>query len=290
MLLAEQEGAEILSIDSMKIYKRLTIGTAKPSAEARARVVHHLIDEAEPSAVFSVAEFSKRSMEIMVDAASRGAALIGEGGTPLYLKALTEGLFDGPGRDVAVRSKLEQEAVSGLAAMYLRLRERDPKAAARIDPNDERRIVRALEVHAISGKPISDFQSQWGTQRTDLNVTLACLDLPRADLYARIDRRIDAMLAAGWLDECRQLRKLDPPLSKEASQALGYRTLFKHLDGHMSLKDARDRICFDTHHFARRQIGWFKRMPSVRYIEIAEADDVATIARRVRETWAREEH
>lgn len=286
LFLAEQEGAEILSIDSMKLYRHLSIGTAKPDAATRARVVHHLIDEREPSASFSVAEFSKRAMEIIADTDQRGVPLIGEGGTPLYLKALTEGLFDGPGRDVEVRTKLEAEADGGgLDAMYARLKEIDPKAAAKILPTDPRRIVRALEVFAISGKPISDFQSQWGTLRTDIVVKVACLTLPRADLYARIDRRIDAMLAAGWVDECRALQKLDPPLSPEAMQALGYRTLFEHLAGRMTLKDARDRICWDTHHFARRQLNWFKRMPSIRHIAIAEGDDIATMARKVRDVW-----
>jgi tRNA dimethylallyltransferase len=286
LYLAEREHAEILSIDSMKIYRRLSIGTAKPDVATRDRVVHHLVDVEEPSESFSVAEFARRAMDIIGSAAERGVPLIGEGGTPLYLKALTEGLFEGPGRDVEVRSKLELEAESGgIGPLYIRLQERDPKAAAKILPSDLRRIVRALEVLALTGKPISEFQSQWGTERADLKVKLACLNLPRADLYARIDRRVDAMLAAGWLEECRELQKLDPPLSREASQALGYRTLFDHLEGRMSLKDARDRICFDTHHFARRQIGWFKRMPSVRFIDIAEDEDVATIARRVEDAW-----
>ena len=286
LFLAEQEGAEILSIDSMKMYRRLNIGTAKPDAATRARVVHHLIDTVEPSESFSVAQFEPRARELIGDTARRGVPLIGEGGTPLYMKALTEGLFDGPGRDPVLRAQLEQESETvGLPELYARLKAIDPAAAAKIWPTDLRRIVRGLEVHALSGKPISAFQSQWGALRSDLTVKIACLDLPRADLYARIDRRIDAMLAAGWVDECRELLKLNPPISREASQALGYRTLFAHLAGRMTLKDARDRICFDTHHFARRQIGWFKRMPSIQHIAIAEGDDIATMARKVRDVW-----
>ena len=286
LFLAEKERAEILSIDSMKVYRRLDLGTAKPDEQTRARVVHHLIDIVEPSQTFSVAEFEREAMRIVADKTEHGIALVGEGGTPLYLKALTEGLFAGPGRDDAIRAKLEHEAETmGLPALYARLQSVDKKACEKILPGDLRRVVRALEVYELTGNPISDLQSQWGGMRSDIDVRLACLNLPRAELYRRIDARVDAMLAAGWVDECRALLALDPPLSKEASQALGYRTLFEHLNGGMPLKDARDRICFDTHHFARRQLNWFRHMPSIRFVEVAEGDDLATIARNVENAW-----
>ena len=286
LFLAEKERAEILSIDSMKVYRRLDLGTAKPDAETRARVVHHLIDIVEPSQTFSVAEFERDAMRLVADNKARGVGLIGEGGTPLYLKALTEGLFSGPGRDDGIRAKLEQEAeTAGLPALYARLQSIDKKAVEKILPGDLRRVVRALEVYELTGKPISELQSQWGGLRNDIDVRLACLNLPRAELYRRIDARVDAMLAAGWIDECRALLNLAPPLSKEASQALGYRTLFEHLSGRITLKDARDRICFDTHHFARRQLNWFRHMPSIRFVEVAAGDDPATIAQNVERAW-----
>jgi tRNA dimethylallyltransferase len=147
-----------------------------------------------------------------------------------------------------------------------------------------RRIVRALEVHALTGKPISELQTQWGQEgpKHNLDVRLACLNLPRQELYRRIDERVDRMLANGWLEECRALLELKPPLSREASQALGYRTLFGHIQGAMTFKEARDRICFDTHHFARRQLNWFRHIPSVRFVEVAGDENVATIAANVK--------
>jgi tRNA dimethylallyltransferase len=150
---------------------------------------------------------------------------------------------------------------------------------------DVRRIVRALEVHALSGKPISEWQSQWGVARTDIDVRLACLRMPREIIYARVDRRIDWMLANGWIDECRHLLKLPRPLSSEALQALGYRTIFAHLRGEMDFQSMRDRICWDTHHFARRQLNWFRRMPKLTYIDITEVEPVEKIAERVAEAW-----
>jgi tRNA dimethylallyltransferase len=286
--LARRERAELLSIDSMKIYRRLDIGTAKPDLATRKEVVHHLIDMVEPHDRFSVADFIRQAEAIRSDCQRRGVPLIAEGGTPLYLKSLSEGMFEGPGRDETLRTRLEAEAnVVGVEALHERLSSIDPKAAAKILRSDLRRIVRALEVFELTGKPISEFQTQWGREEHTSNVTLACLALPRKILYARIDARIDAMLRAGWLDECSALLKLPVPLSKEASQALGYRTLFKHLKGELSLAEARERICFDTHHFARRQEGWFKKLKGIRFIEVAEGEPIERIAQRVIESWNR---
>lgn len=284
--LAKKLGAEILSIDSMKLYRGLDIGTAKPPPDARAAVRHHLIGIKEPWESCSVAEFLQLAERTIADCAASGTPLIGEGGTALYLKALSEGLFAGPGRNEELRTALELEAEeNGVPFLHERLAAIDPLAAKRILPSDLRRIIRALEVHALTGVPISQWQSQWGVPRTDLDVRFACLRLPREILYARIDRRADAMLEAGWLDECRRLLALPKPLSREALQALGYRTLFAHLRGEMEFAAARERICFDTHHFARRQIGWFRRLPKLAFIDIAGDEPAETIAQRVLEAW-----
>ncbi|HEY3323875.1 MAG TPA: tRNA (adenosine(37)-N6)-dimethylallyltransferase MiaA [Planctomycetota bacterium] len=288
LLLAEKFGAEILSIDSMKIYRGLNIGTGKPPPETLARVKHHLIDIREPWESFSVAEFLKSAEGLIADCAGRGVPLIGEGGTALCLKALTEGLFDGPGRDTEVRAALEAEAAQiSTPKLHERLAALDPQAARKILPSDLRRIVRALEVHTLTGTPISEWQSQWGVARTDLDVRLACLRLPRESLYPRIDRRIDAMLAEGWIEECRRLLALPQAFSREALQALGYRTFFAHLRGEMDLAAARERVCFDTHHFARRQINWFKRLPKLTFVDITEKDSPDQIAARVEAAWHR---
>ncbi len=283
LLLAEKLGAEILSIDSMKLYRGLDIGTGKPSPAERARVPHHWIDVKDPWESASVAEFMSCADTLIAS----GRALIGEGGTALYLKSLCEGLFDGPGRDSDVRAKLERQVLElGSSAMHERLKAIDPKAGAKILPTDGRRIVRALEVFEISGTPLGEMQRQWGVPRTDLDVRIACLNLPRGTLYDRIDARIRAMVAAGWLDECRALLKLEKPLSREASQALGYKTFFEHLRGEMTLDAAIERVCFDTHHFARRQIHWYKRLPNVTFVEIDGTESAEDIAARVEKVWA----
>jgi tRNA dimethylallyltransferase len=208
--------------------------------------------------------------------------LLAEGGTALYIKALREGLFEGPGRDDALRARLEAQAdAEGLAPLYARLQSTDPKAAAKILPGDRRRIVRALEVLELTGKPISAHQHQWGTLRADLKVRVVCLSPDRQALYARIDARIGEMLNAGWLDECRALLALPQPLSREAAQALGYKTLFAHLRGELTLAEAQARICFDTHHFARKQLGWFRRFPEVTWIEVRAGEALESLAARV---------
>jgi tRNA dimethylallyltransferase len=287
LLLAEKLNAELLSIDSMKLYKGLDIGTGKPTAEERTRVPHHFIDLKEPWEYASVAEFITAAERTIADCAGRGVRLIGEGGTALYLKALCEGLFEGPGKDAAIRARLENDVTErGSFAMHERLAQVDPKGAAKILPTDGRRIVRALEVYELTGRPIGEGQREWGTPRADLDVRIACLDLPRPLLYARIDARIRGMIAAGWLDECKRLLALEQPLSREAAQALGYKTLLAHLRGESTLEAAIERICFDTHHFARRQIHWFKKLPKTVFIDLKGDEPPAEIAVRVEEAWA----
>ena len=286
--LAQRQGAEILSVDSMKLYRGLDIGTGKPPPAVLAAVRHHLINIREPWESFSAAEFLQSAETILADAARRGVPLIAEGGTALYLKALCEGMFAGPGRDLQLRAALEQEAAeTGTPKLHQRLAAIDPAAAQKILPGDLRRIVRALEVHALTGLPISRLQSQWGLPRTDLDARLACLRLPRQLLYSRIDQRVDNMLAAGWAGECQRLLALPRPLSREASQALGYSTLFRQLRGVITPAEARERICFDTHHFARRQLGWFRRLPKLTFVDVAPDEPPEIIAARVLSAWGK---
>lgn len=282
MFLAERSGASILSIDSMKLYRGLDIGTGKPTAAERARVPHFLIDTKAPHESASVAEFLQKAERLIREVPK----LIGEGGTALYLKALTEGLFEGPPKNIELRAKLESEAAAvGSEVLHERLARIDPRAAGKILPSDPRRIVRALEIVELTGKPVGAGQQAWGEARKDIDVRIACLDLPRPALYARIDRRVQAMLDAGWVHECRRLMALSPPLSREAQQALGYKTLFAHLRGEMTLDEARERICFDTHHFARRQIQWFKKLPKTKFVAVTDDDSVEKIAERVLHSW-----
>jgi len=285
--LSRHRGVEILSVDSMKIYKRLNIGVAKPSHAESAAVCFHLIDWKEPWEHCSVAEWLAEAERVAASAQVRGAALLAEGGTAMYLKALREGLFPGPGRDADLRAALEAEAKAhGVATLFERLKKVDALAAGKILPNDVRRMVRALEVHALTGRPISEQQVQWGTLRKDWSIPTVGLLLDRQELYRRIDKRVERMMAAGWLDECRALRALDREhaLSKEAQQAIGYRTLFAHLEGTLTLDEARQRIQFDTHHFARKQLLWFRKFAGVKWVEVKQDEEPDRLALRVAET------
>ncbi|MCZ7646542.1 MAG: tRNA (adenosine(37)-N6)-dimethylallyltransferase MiaA [Planctomycetota bacterium] len=285
--LARRRGGEILSVDSMKLYRRLEIGVAKPSEAERAAVRHHLIDWKDPWESCSVAEWLAEAERIAAEARARGAWLLAEGGTALYVKALREGLFEGPGRDPGLRARLDEEAdARGAGALHARLKALDPRAAAKILPGDRRRIVRALEVQMLTGRPISERQAQWGALRRDLVTRVVVLTMERKELYRRIDARVARMLDAGWLEECRRLRELPKPLSREARQALGYRTLFAHLDGALGLDEARQRICYDTHHFARRQLMWFRKFPEVSWIEARPDEDPSRVADRAAEAFA----
>jgi tRNA dimethylallyltransferase len=267
--LAERLEAEIVSMDSMALYRRMDIGTAKPSAEERCHVPHHLLDVLEPWESASVAWWLERATACYHDITGRGKRVLFAGGTPLYLKALLYGLFDGPPGDKALRRRLTAEAAQlGDQALHERLRQVDPDTAARLHPNDLRRVVRALEVWELTGRPISTFQRQWaaaGNPPTESNYCL-CLNLPRAELYARIDARVRQMIAGGLVEEVRALWMLERPLSREAGQALGYKELAAYLDGAETLEAAVTRIQMRSRNFAKRQLTWFRHLPECRAV------------------------
>jgi tRNA dimethylallyltransferase len=263
--LADSLDAEIISMDSMSLYRGMDIGTAKPSLADRQQVRHHLIDVLDPWESASVAWWLKQAEAAARDIASRGKRPLIVGGAPLYLKALVAGLFEGPPAHPAIRSRLEAEAASDRFALHARLASLDPISGAKLHPNDVRRVVRALEVYETTGQPISAWQQQW----TQLNpnpddVSIVWLDLPRDELYARIDRRVESMFAEGWENEVRRLRKLPEGLSKEASQALGYKEWLSVLDGNLGRDDALRQIQTRTRQYAKRQVTWFRHLPGCR--------------------------
>ena len=267
LTLAERLGAEIVSMDSMALYRHMDVGTAKPSAEDRRRVPHHLIDVLEPWEPASVAWWLARAADCCRDVEARGRRALFVGGTPLYLKALLHGLFDGPPADEALRRRLTDEAErDGREALHRRLAAVDPASAARLHPNDLRRTVRALEVWELTGRPISAWQTQWAAAPDLPPDHCLCLDLPRPELYRRIDARVEAMIAGGWLDEARALRALGRPLSREAAQALGYRELFDHLDGRATLEETVALIQTRSRQFAKRQLTWFRHLGGCRMV------------------------
>jgi tRNA dimethylallyltransferase len=262
--LAERIDAEIVSMDSMALYRRMDISTAKPTAEERARVRHHLIDVLEPWESASVAWWLEHAVKCCRDIESRGRRVLFLGGTALYLKALLHGLFNGPPADLELRRRLATEAGrDGVQVLHARLARVDPISASRLHVNDARRVIRALEVWELTGRPISAWQSQWNEKaETAGSVPRALwLDLPRPELYARIDARVSLMLTAGLVEEVRELRRLPQPLSREASQALGYKELFAYLDGRGSLSAAVERIRTRSRNYAKRQVTWFRNLP-----------------------------
>jgi tRNA dimethylallyltransferase len=271
---AERLGAEIVSMDSMVLYRTMDIGTAKPTREERSRVPHHVIDVLDAWESASVAWWLERAAECCRDIAARGKRALIVGGTPLYLKALLYGLFDGPPADEALRRRLEEEAEhDGRAILHARLAGVDPVAATRLHPNDLRRVVRALEVWELTGRNISSWQTQWAESDAAGFPRVHCLDLPRAELYARIDDRVKRMFADGLVEEAAGLRRLDHPLSKEAAQALGYKEVFAHFEGQATLDETIQRVQVRSRNFAKRQLTWFRRLPGCQVLrELTERD------------------
>ncbi|SRR5579883_480117 len=266
--LAERLDAEIVSMDSMALYRHMDIGTAKPTAEDRRRVPHHLIDVLEPWESASVAWWLERAAECCCDITRRGRRPLFVGGTPLYLKALLHGLFEGPPADETIRRRLTDEAAaSGPSALHARLAAVDLVSAARLHPNDLRRVVRALEIWELTGRPISDWQRQWNDETNKPNEDRCLyLDLPRRELYARIDARVEQMIAAGFVEEVQALRRLERPLSREAAQALGYKEMFAFLDGQADLAETIHQIQMRSRNFAKRQMTWFRHLAPCRPI------------------------
>jgi tRNA dimethylallyltransferase len=269
--LARLMGAEIISIDSMKVYRRMDIGTAKPPRQARQRVRYHLIDIVEPSDSFSVGAFMEAASDAAEQIKSRGRKIVAVGGTALYIKSLLYGLFEGPGTDEQIRAELRSRAeTEGLTQLHRKLTKIDPAAAERINPNDARRIIRALEVYQLTGKPISSFQKQWQQRQVKHDWTIIGLRREKADASRRINRRVKKMISAGLVDEVKSLLAEEKPLSKQARSAIGYAEIIEHLNGQMSLEDAVEVIKINTRRLAKGQRTWFKTFRDVHWLDIAE--------------------
>jgi tRNA dimethylallyltransferase len=247
-------------MDSAMVYRGLDIGTAKPAPEMRSRVVHHLIDIVDPSEAYSAGRFARDALQALAAIIARGRLPLIVGGTLLYLRALREGLATLPLADERVRAALDAEARSlGWPALHGRLAETDPAAAARIAPTDRQRIQRALEVHALTGRPLTELQRS-GAEAVGIEIaTVALVPGDRADLAARIERRFDAMVEEGFVAEVEGLRArgdLNPDLP--ALRAVGYRQIWAHLDGACDWREARRRAVVATRQLAKRQLTWLR--------------------------------
>jgi tRNA dimethylallyltransferase len=280
LILAERLGAEIVSVDSMLVYRGMDVGTAKPTDADRARVAHHLIDVVDPSEPFSVARYQELVGAAIAEIRTRGGRPLLVGGSALYLRAAVDELRF-PGTDADVRAVLEEEAARvGALAMHGRVERADPLAAARIEPGNVRRSIRALEVMEITDRPFSSFATSWETFEPG-RVRAAGVTIDRAILGRRIELRVEAMLEAGLLDEVRHLvgRGFGPWLT--SAQAIGYAEFSRHLAGELSLEDAVTAAVKRTKALARRQMAFLRRDPRIRWFGASEngaADVVDDIA------------
>ena len=273
--LAEELDAEIINADSMQIYRGMDIGTAKPSAEERARIPHHLIDIADPDQSFSAADFAEAADEAIRDISSRGKRSIVAGGTGLYIRALMKGLVDSPGGAESFRQTLHEEARS-LGNEYLleRLRRVDPELAARLHPNNLPRIIRALEVHHLTGIPLSQQQQDHGFSEQRYRTLQIGLRVDRTTLYRRIDERVDRMLSDGLLDEVRWLQTAGYDRGSKAMRSIGYKEAGAFLSGEYPLEEARRLIQRNTRHYAKRQLTWFNADKDILWLEYPEKFDI----------------
>jgi tRNA dimethylallyltransferase len=265
--LAEQLGAEIVSLDSMALYRGMDVGTAKPAPEQRRRVPHHLLDVVDPDQEFSLAQYVAAAHECIDEIRGRGREVLFVGGTPLYLKSLLRGIFEGPPADWELRNRIEAElAEVGLEALHERLALVDPLTAARLHPHDKRRIIRALEVFRLTGQPISHLQMQFDEGRPATACKVFVLDWPRPQLHRRIEARVERMFAEGLVEETRGLLSRFGALSRTASQAVGYREAIEHLAGSRGLAETIEQVKARTRQFARRQETWFRSLSELRRV------------------------
>lgn len=269
--LAQHLDAEIVSLDSRQIYREMDIGTAKPTPDQRGAVSHHLIDCIDVDQPFSVAEYQQLADIAIEEIRERGKRTMAVGGAGLYFRGLIDGLFKGPGADAEIRAKLQRAADEhGNVALHERLRRCDPEAADRIHPNNLVRVIRALEVYELTGKPISALQGQWKMNEPRYPFRAFGLDMPREALYRRIEDRVGQMVEAGLIEEVKWLLNQGYPRNCVAMQSFGYKELIEHLDGTRTLDEAIALLKQNTRRFAKRQLTWFCNDPRIEWLDISQ--------------------
>lgn len=282
LVLAQTGDMEIISLDSMALYRGMDVGTAKPTANDRSAVSHHLIDVIDPHQEFSVAEYVDAAETTCRDIVARGRKPLFVGGTGLYLRSLLRGVFEGPEADWAFRRSLEAEAAERDSG-YLHglLSERDPEAAAYLHPNDHRRIIRALEVLHVTGETLSSQQDHPPLPPEQRPHHVYWLNPPRDWLHEQINRRVESMIQRGLVAEVRRLLDADRPMSRTARQALGYKEIIEHLEGRQSLAEAVQQIQTRTRQFAKRQCTWFRNLEECRPIDMTGTETPGQLAERI---------
>jgi len=264
---------EIISADSMQVYRYMDIGTAKPTSAERAEVPHHLADILNPDEPFDAAAFAGKARKTIETLSTKGILPIIVGGTGLYIRALLHGIFEGKTSDADIRKRLKEQAqAQGIDALYQRLRECDPHTA--IHPNDEFRIIRALEIFEISGQPASEHHRQHGFKDNPFDALSIALFTDREILYDRINRRVDMMLEQGLLDEVKMLLNMGYSPNLKSMQSIGYRHLLDFMNGDFSYEEAVRLFKRDTRRYAKRQITWFKSEPDMIWVRAESRNEL----------------
>ncbi|KKO21041.1 MAG: tRNA (adenosine(37)-N6)-dimethylallyltransferase MiaA [Candidatus Brocadia sp.] len=280
--ITENTGMEIISADSMLVYRGMDIGTEKPSLDRRNKIPHHLIDIADPWEEYSVGQYVKDFDAVAQSLCRQGKQFIVIGGTALYLKALVDGLFEGPPADWEYRNSLKTLArEKGPHYLHTLLGEIDPEAAGKLHFNDQKRIIRALEVFKTTNRRISSFQTQFGHKNPKYDCMLVAIDYDRDALYNRIETRVDRMFDRGLVDEVRGLVSNPRGLSRQASQALGYKEIVDYFLGKYTFSEVSREIKQRTRRFAKRQMTWFRSFSGIHWIHAGRDKDAASLSGQV---------
>lgn len=289
--LAKRIGGEIISADSMQVYRHMDIGTAKIKPEETGGVPHHMIDIIEPSQNFNVADFCEAASKVAETIDRNGHIPVLVGGTGFYIQALRKGVDFGKGEgSLQIRQRLEAQAAAGQGAqLYERLQQTDPAAAGKIHPHNLRRVIRALEYYEVTGEKISDHNKAESEKESLYNDVFFVLTMPRQALYERIDRRVDRMMEEGLADEVRRLRNSGITRGMTSMQGLGYREMMDCLDGKISMDEAAALIKRNTRHFAKRQLTWFRREKDVIWLDKSRFENEEAILAYILQILKRKE-
>jgi len=279
--LAQHFKGQIIGADSMQVYKYMDIGTAKPTAEEQARVVHHMIDIIDPDEPFDAASYAELAATKILELDRQKITPFVVGGTGLYIKALLHGLFNADVFDEDVRRRLKQEAAArGIEYLHQRLRRLDPASAERLHPNDSYRIIRALEVVETTGKPISGYHRQHGFSEQPFEALKIALNMERSLLYSRINQRVDAMIAAGFLGEVRSLLAGGYTADLKSMQSIGYRHMVDYINGRLSWEECLRTMKRDHRRYAKRQLTWFGADPQIIWKAPGQVEEIKILVEK----------
>ena len=285
LILANRLDGEIISADSRQIYRFLDIGTSKPSRSDQEKIPHHFIDSLDPREEYSAGAYGREARGTIMEIAGRNKQPILVGGSGLYVKAVIDGFFDGPGKDVELRNQLETRLKEGgSSALLANLQKVDPESAATMDASKPRRIIRALEVFYITGKPLSEFHKEQSSAAPFETVEFG-IQWERSRLYERIDQRVEAMLEQGLVDEVRRLKSDGYDRKLNALNSVGYKEVFDYFDGDIDYEEMIESMKRNTRRFAKRQLTWFRADKRIKWITIDDSTPLERVADRVAQAF-----